>query len=182
MATTSNLSSIIRYYAEKTKSPFIDFKEFCSYIKKYAERHVEEQGELVKYLGNPISTVTAEIQGLTEKKLVALIDANNKKLIVSIPFFSVQFVNQYKKILDNNTLFFPLLTDLPKQFPNTLLERKEASFYIPSIIDKEETNSPLLYVLNFSDDIPAMLLPAAIPLHILLKVSQQKVKIGRAHV
>ena len=47
MATTSNLSAIIRYYAEKQKSPFIDLKEFCAYVKKYAEHHVEEQSELV---------------------------------------------------------------------------------------------------------------------------------------
>jgi len=50
MATSANLSSIIRYYAEKAKTPFIDFKEFCAYIKKYAEKHIEEEGELVKYL------------------------------------------------------------------------------------------------------------------------------------
>ena len=60
MATTSNLSSIIRYYAEKQKSPFIDLKEFCAYVKKYAEHHVEEQSELVKYLGDPSGTVVAE--------------------------------------------------------------------------------------------------------------------------
>ena len=61
MATTSNLSSIIRYYAEKQKSPFIDLKEFCAYVKKYAEHHVEEQSELVKYLGDPSGTVVAEL-------------------------------------------------------------------------------------------------------------------------
>ena len=52
MATSSNLSSIIRHYAEKAKTPFIDFKEFCVYIKKYAEKHIEEEGALVKYLGD----------------------------------------------------------------------------------------------------------------------------------
>ena len=78
MATTSNLSSIIRYYAEKQKSPFIDLKEFCAYVKKYAEHHVEEQSELVKYLGDPSGTVTAELQGLSEKHLVAIINTKNK--------------------------------------------------------------------------------------------------------
>ena len=84
MATTANLSSIIRYYAEKQNSGFIDLREFCGYIKKYAEHHVEEQGELVKYLGDPTSTVVAELQGLSEKKLAAIISNNNKKTIVSI--------------------------------------------------------------------------------------------------
>ena len=69
MATTANLSSIIRYYAEKQDSGFIDFRDFCAYIKKYAEHHVEEQAELVKYLGESSQTVAAELQGLADKKL-----------------------------------------------------------------------------------------------------------------
>ena len=87
MATTSNLSSIIRYYAEKQKSPFIDLKEFCAYLKKYAEHHVEEQSELVKYLGDPSGTVTAELQGLSEKHLAALINHGNKRTIVVFSYF-----------------------------------------------------------------------------------------------
>ena len=42
MATTSNLSAIIRYYAEKQKSPFIDLKEFCAIKKKYADFDKQE--------------------------------------------------------------------------------------------------------------------------------------------
>ena len=96
MATSSNLSSIIRYYAEKTKSPFIDFKEFCVYIKKYAEHHIEEQGELVKYLGDPVQTVTAELQGLVDKHLAAVIQHHNKKVIVSIAFFANKYIQCIK--------------------------------------------------------------------------------------
>ena len=110
MATTSNLSSIIRFYAEKQNSPFIDFKEFCSYVKKYAEHHVEEQAELVKYLGDPSSTVAAELQGLEEKHIATLITLNNKKTIVSITFFSAKFAVQYKELSVNETIPFPVIT------------------------------------------------------------------------
>ena len=95
MATSSNLSSIIRYYAEKTKSPFIDFREFCAYIKKYAEHHIEEQAELVKYLGDPAQTVSAELQGLADKHLVSVIQHHNKKVIVSISFFAVMDTKRF---------------------------------------------------------------------------------------
>ena len=127
MATTSNLSSIIRYYAEKQKSPFIDLKEFCAYVKKYAEHHVEEQSELVKYLGDPSGTVVAELQGLSEKRLVAIITANNKKTIVSITFLASKYANLYKSMMKNESIPFPQVTDLPKQFPNQTLEHKPAS-------------------------------------------------------
>ena len=176
MATTSNLSSIIRYYAEKQKSPFIDLKEFCAYVKKYAEHHVEEQSELVKYLGDPSGTVVAELQGLSEKRLVAIITANNKKTIVSITFLASKYANLYKSMMKNESIPFPQVTDLPKQFPNQTLEHKPASQYIPSIVNKEPSKSPLLYILDFSRDLPAMLLPACVPLKALLDTSQQKIR------
>jgi len=176
MATTSNLSAIIRYYAEKQKSPFIDLKEFCAYVKKYAEHHVEEQGELVKYLGDPSGTVVAELQGLSQKHMVAIIDNNNKKTIVSITFLASKYANLYKDMMKNESIAYPQATDLPKLFPNQVLEHKAASQYIPSLIEKENTKSPLLYILDFSRDLPPMLIPACVPIKALLDTAQQKVR------
>lgn len=176
MATTSNLSAIIRYYAEKQKSPFIDLKEFCAYVKKYAEHHVEEQSELVKYLGDPSGTVTAELQGLSEKKLVAIINANNKKTIVSITFLANKYANVYKEMMKTEAIPYPQANDLPKLFPNQVLEHKAASQYIPAIIEKDNSKSPLLYILDFARDLPSMLIPACVPIKALLDTAQQKVR------
>lgn len=176
MATTSNLSSIIRYYAEKQKSPFIDLKEFCAYVKKYAEHHVEEQSELVKYLGDPSGTVVAELQGLSEKHLVAIINANNKKTIVSITFLAAKYANVYKEMMKNDAILFPQGTDLPKQFPNQILEHKSVSQYIPFLIEKDNSKSPFLYLLDFARDLPPMLIPACVPIKVLLDTAQQKVR------
>ena len=49
----------------------------------------------------------------------------------------------------NETIPFPLTTDLPKKFPINILDVKYASTYIPSITEKQNTKSPLLYILNF---------------------------------
>ena len=176
MATTSNLSAIIRYYAEKQKSPFIDLKEFCAYVKKYAEHHVEEQSELVKYLGDPSGTVAAELQGLSEKKLVAIINANNKKTIVAITFLASKYANLYKEMMKNDSILYPQASDLPKQFPTQVLEHKAVSQYIPAIIEKDNSKSPLLYILDFARDLPPMLIPACVPIKALLDTAQQKVR------
>lgn len=176
MATTSNLSAIIRYYAEKQKSPFIDLKEFSAYVKKYAEHHVEEQSELVKYLGDPSGTLSAELQGLSEKHLVAIITSNNKKTIVSITFLSSKYANLYKDMMKNESIPYPQATDLPKAFPNQVLEHKVLSQYIPAIIEKDNSKSPLLYILDFARDLPPMLIPACVPIKALLDTAQQKVR------
>ena len=133
MSIPTNLSSIIRLYAEKNNSPFIDFREFCIYIKKYAEHNLEEAGELVKYLGDASGIVSAELQGLSEKHLVSVITQNNKKIIVSITYYSAKYANQYKEILNSEKSPYPLVSDLPKQFPNSFLERKIANQYLQLI-------------------------------------------------
>ena len=176
MATTSNLSSIIRFYAEKQKSPFIDLKEFCAYVKKYAEHHVEEQAELVKYLGDPSGTVVAELQGLADKHLVSVISSNNKKTIVSISYFAVKYANQYKEILRNDSIPYPIISDFPKQFPLNALERKLSSQYISSLIDKDNSKSPLLYIMEFTRDLPPLIMPACVPMKVLIDTAQQKVR------
>lgn len=176
MATTSNLSSIIRFYAEKQKSPFIDLREFCAYLKKYAEHHVEEQAELVKYLGDPTGTVLAELKGLEEKHLAGLITANNKKTIVSVSYFAVKFANQFKDMLEREGTPYPVLSDLPKNFPNNLIEHKNALSYISSVIEKENLKSPALYVLDFSREISSILLPACVPIKVLVETSQKKIR------
>lgn len=176
MATTSNLSSIIRYYAEKQNSPFIDHKEFCLYVKKYAEHHVEEQADLVKYLGDPTNTVNAELQGLADKHLVAVVTSNNKKVIVSIGFFSAKYVNQYKEMLTNDTIPYPIAMDMPKAFPLHALETKLANEYIPANMDKDNSKLPYLYVLDFPREIPQLILPASVPIHQLIETAQWKIR------
>lgn len=176
MSIPTNLSSIIRLYAEKNNTPFIDFREFCVYIKKYAEHNVEEAGELVKYLGDPVSIVTAELQGLSEKRLVSIISANNKKTIVSVTFFSAKYANQYKEIMNNEKIPYPLVTDLPKAFPVHAIEKKVAENYIPSIINNQNTKLPNLYILEFSKEIPSMLLPACVSIKQLIESAQIKIR------
>ncbi len=176
MATSSNLSSIIRFYAEKQKSPFIDLREFCTWIKKYAEHHVEEQAELVKYLGDPTSTVTAELSGLEQKHLAAVLQNGNKKMIVSIAYFSVKYAERYNELLKNESIHYPIETDLPKKFPTNVLERKSAQDYFIQNMDQEPSKSQNLYIIVFQRELPSLLLPASVPIKLLVESSQMKIR------
>ena len=176
MATSSNLSSIIRFYADKQKSPFIDQREFCAWIKKYAEHHVEEQADLVKYLGDPTGTVTAELAGLEQKHLAAVIPNGNKKMIVSIAYFAQKYVNTYKELIKNESIPYPVETDLPKKFPTAILERKNAQDYFIQNMNEEPSKSQSLYVVVFPRDLPPLLLPACVPIKVLVESSQMKLR------
>ncbi|MBR4790483.1 MAG: hypothetical protein IK024_06290 [Treponema sp.] len=176
MATSANLSSIIRFYAEKQKSPFIDFREFCTWVKKYAEHHVEEQAELVKYLGDPTGTVTAELSGLEQKHLAAVLQNGNKKMIVSIAYFSLKYAETYKELLKNESIPYPIETDLPKKFPTNVLERKSAQDYFIQNMDQEPSKLQNLYVVVFPRELPSLLLPACVPIKLLVESSQMKIR------
>ena len=78
--------------------------------------------------------------------------------------------------MKNESIPYPQASDLPKQFPNQVLEHKAASQYIPSLIDKDNSKSPLLYILDFARDLPPMLIPACVPIKALLDTAQQKVR------
>jgi len=175
MGTSSNLSSIIRYYAEKQNSPFIDFKEFSIWIKKYAEKKVEEQAELVKYLGDPSGTLTAELQGLAEKHIAAVIENNNKKVIVSIAFLSLKYSERYKEIAKDFTVPYLTEFDLPKKIPFEILERKKAQDYVTECIQNQNTKTQTVYFLEFLREVPAMVIPSSVPIQKLIEISQAKI-------
>ena len=176
MATTANLSSIIRFYAEKQKSPFIDLREFCTWIKKYAEHHVEEQAELVKYLGDPTGTVTAELTGLEQKHLTSILQNGNKKMIVSIAYFAQKYAERYNELLKNESIPYPVESDLPKKFPTAILERKSAQDYFIQNMNEPPAKSQNLYIVVFPRELPSLLLPACVPIKLLIESSQMKIR------
>lgn len=176
MATSSNLSSIIRFYADKQKSPFIDLREFCAWIKKYAEHHVEEQADLVKYLGDPTNTVNAELAGLEAKHLAATIPNGNKKMIVSVAYFSAKYTATYKDILRNESIPYPVESDLPKKFPTHILEKRPAEEYIIQNMDEDASKLQNIYIIVFPRELPSLILPACIPTKLLIETSQMKIR------
>ena len=102
MAITSNISTLLKYYASKQNSPFVIYRDFCEYIKRYAQHNVEEQPDLVTYLGNPEPAIEKELVPLVESKLAAIIDTNpSKKIIFVTGFFITKFAERYKEIQSN---------------------------------------------------------------------------------
>lgn len=177
MAVLTNLSSIIKFYADKQKSPFIDFRDFCAFVKKYAEKHVEESAELVKYLGDPTNTITAEIAGLQEKHLAAIVpNGANKKTIICVTYFTMHYAQRYKEIMQNESLPYPCEADLPKKFPIQILEKKQAEQYIVQSLENQNLKSPLLNIIVFSRDVPSLLLPVCVPIRLIIETAQQKIR------
>ena len=87
MAATSNIAVLLKHLASKQKTPFIIYKEFCDYMKRYAQHNVEELPELVSYLGSPEQTIDKELAPYIESKRVVILDEDSPKKTIFVTSF-----------------------------------------------------------------------------------------------
>ncbi|MBP5587708.1 MAG: hypothetical protein J6X37_03175 [Treponema sp.] len=177
MAITSNISTLLKYYASKQNSPFVIYRDFCEYIKRYAQHNVEEQPDLVTYLGNPEPAIEKELVPLVESKLAAIIDTNpSKKIIFVTGFFITKFAERYKEIQSNASIPFPTVSDLPKQAPLEVLNKQNSQEIILQLMDKQEKNDKQLYSILLPNNVPPVLFPGNVPVSILIDAVMEKIR------
>lgn len=177
MATSANLGAILRHFAKKQGSAFINLREFCDYIKKYASRHLEEQADLVQYLEVPESTLLKELEDLQNKHEVYLIEQVGGKITIAcLTSYSIYYANKYKEILANPQIPFPCVTDLPKQIPTEALERKSFEDIVKEWQVSQNTKSPKLFCALMPRDIPSILLPECVPISYVSRDAMAKIR------
>ena len=176
MATSVNLSSILRNFATKQESPFVYIRDFCDYIKKYAAKNLEQQPNLVQYIEISESSLTKELEELASKHEVYLTTQGGKPVVIVITYYSVLYANRFKDIVSNITVPFPCVTDLPKQLPVEAIEKTDASEIIPKLQQEQDVKSPVLYCMMMPRDIPAILFPACVPVQFLTRAAMAKIR------
>ncbi len=177
MVTSSNLGTILRHYASRQESGFVNLREFSEYIRKYSAKHLEEQPDLVKYLESTETSLLKDAEDLAEKHEVYILNqTQGKASLIVITYYSIQFANRYKEIATNITTPFPIISDLPKQLPSDAIEKFPAEEFIPSIQEKQNTKSPKLYCLLMPRDVPSILFPACVPVQYLVKTAMAKIR------
>ncbi len=177
MATTSSIIVLLKFYATKQNSPFVLYNNFCDFLKRYAQHNVEEQPDLVPYLGNPEPALEKELQNLAISKQVAIIDTNPaKKMIFVTGYFNTTFATRYKEIESNPTVPFPTTADLPKQTPGDILKRGEYSDIVFDLLKKQDPNDTSLYAITVPNNLPQIIFPGNVSIDILVKASLEKIQ------
>ncbi len=177
MATSANLGAILRHYANRQGSAFVNLREFTDYLKKYAARHLEEQPDLVQYLEVPDSVLLKEFEDYQSRHEVFIItQANGKTTIVCITYYSVYYANKYKDIISNPSIPFPNISDLPKNLPTEALEKKALEDAVQEFQVSQNLKSPLLYCILMPREIPSLLLPACVPIGYLTRAAMAKIR------
>ncbi len=177
MAATSDLGILLRFYAGKQKSPFIIYSAFVDYLKRYAAHNVEEQPELVPYLGDPVPQMEAALAPLIDSKQIFIIEQNpSKKIIFVTGYFNTVFGERYKEIAANSTVPFPTIADLPKQTPNEVLVKSEYTDIIFELLKSQRPDDKNLYAIIVPMNLPSIIFPGNVPVNILVNASLEKMQ------
>ena len=177
MAATSNISVLLRFFATKQNSPFVIYKDFCDYIKRYAQHNVEELPELVSYLGNPEQAIEKELAPLIESKQICILDQDTaKKAIFVTGFFNSKFADRYKEIQSNAAIPFPTAADLPKNAPLDILNKQNCQDIIFDLMEKQDKNDRQLYLILIPNNVPAVIFPGNVPVKILVDAVMERIR------
>ena len=177
MSVITNFGTLLRSYANKQKSAFVNLRDFCDYIKKYAQHYIEEEPGLDVYLGNTEDTVIAELQKLESKHLVSVLERDGEKqIIIVIMYYTVRFAQRYKELAFNPAVPFPTMADLPKQLSSDALEKRPASDLLASLFAKQDLKSPRLYVVQLPRNVPSILFPECVPVQMLTDAALSKIR------
>lgn len=177
MAATSNIAILLKHLASKQKTPFIIYKEFCDYMKRYAQHNVEELPELVSYLGSPEQAVDKELIPLIESKQVVILDDDSpKKTIFVSYFFNIKFAERYKEIQANAAVSFPTVLDFPKQAPLEILNKQNSQDVIFNLLSNQDKNDKNIYSIILPNNITPVIFPGNVPIQILVDSSMEKIR------
>ncbi len=177
MATTTSIIVLLKFFAGRQNSAIIDFGEFCDYLKRYSEHHLEEQPTLVTYLSDTATVLQKELDKLVYNRQVLELETGpDKKQIIVIPFFIERFTKRYNEIKANPQIPYPQEADIPKKVPNEIVTRKSAAELINKLLEKESLNDKTLYGIVLPHDSPTILLPSSVSIMTLLDCSIQKLR------
>ena len=175
--TTTNLNSILNFFASKQNNALINYAEFCEYVKRYAQHHLEEQPELLPYIANVNDTLHKELAKLTEERKVLVILADtDRKAIVVISHLIDYYTKRYKEIENNPAIPFPMVTDLPKQVPTDVFDKQAVNDVLYKFFEKPAIEDHVLYGLHFPRDLPVVLYPSTLPILNFVDIAIGKIR------
>lgn len=167
----------MKFFATRQKNAIVDYRDFCEYLKRYSEHHLDEQPSLACYLEDPVPALQAELDKLVESRLVAIVNTSPEKQgIVVVPFYIERFTERYKDISVNPTLPFPSEADLPKGTPGEIITRENSADLISKLLKHQDLNDKILYGLSLPHNAPSILLPSTVSVVTLIEDAVGKIQ------
>ena len=179
MAKVTDLYPILKAYAAKNHSPYIEIDTLLSFLEKYAGRMVQTQPEWGKWLSNAGVQFWSELSALVENDKCVLLEDVSTGGRIYMPFFYTDMLEDIYRDLDKDAdMPFPSEESLRITIPENHLQiinlRADLKQFFKETNNAEENqnsksdNSKQIIKLIFPDDSPsALLLSNMIPRRLL---------------
>ncbi len=177
--TTSiiNIYSILRSFANHQNSGLVHYLDFADYMRRYAQKHIEESPELNAYMTQTQDQLQKELGQLESQKKIYIYNNASNIMIVVIAFYVDKFTLRYDEIANNPAIPFPLLGDIPKNVPHDIVTKSNASdLILPLFEQKDRSDTPVLYGLILPNELPIVLFPSTANPNVLLDASMGKIR------
>ncbi|MBO4509149.1 MAG: hypothetical protein J5747_11015 [Spirochaetaceae bacterium] len=178
MSSETSIYTLLKSFSVHQNSATVLLNDFQDYVRRHAQKHANEQTELVPFMGQSTEPLVNEIALLsTSKKISSTIDKSGNEVIFVIPFIVNKLAAKYKEIANNPTIPFPLSTDLSKKIPQDVVQKQAvADFLTPLFEGKTTYDEETLFGLVMPREMPVILFPSSISVNLLLDISMNKIR------
>jgi hypothetical protein len=158
-------------------SPTVIISDFCDYLQKYSRHYVADEPVLSKYIDDTLATVTKEMEPLeADAKIFLSVDKKGRKLVFVPHFYIDRMVQRYRELEEHPEVPFPLASELPADFPSTILKPVYITSDFVALLENGERINSSLNQLIFPDDTPPLIFPASISPEKMLDLSLAKIR------
>ncbi len=176
MATTSNILTLLKFYANKQKSAMVNYDDFADYIHRYAQHHLEENADLVRFLGSTSESLQLELNELVTNRSIVRSQFHGKEYIYVIPLYVEYFAQIYKRVKETVGVPFPNFNDIPKNVPQETATGVAATDIIYQRLDHETLDDKNLYSISLAKGVPTLLFPSSVPMKVLVDAALNKIQ------
>ena len=177
MTIYTDLLHLLRMFSLRRGSAQVTLQPFQDYLQRYARHYLQQKPELAVHLEISLETLLNELKKIQDEGDIIITTDKSNTTLIFVPYFHVDNISrQYANLEQHPDIPFPLLSDLPRNFPVKLLKAINVSDDMAELNPESRENS-FLYALNYNGDIPPLVFPGSYKTEKLLNLAMDKVKL-----
>ena len=177
MTIYTDLLHLLRMFSLRRNSAQVTLQPFQDYLHRYARHFLQQKPELAVHLEISLETLLSELKKIQDDGDIEITTDKSNTTIIFVPYYHVDNISrQYAHLEQHPDIPFPLLSDLPRNFPGKLLKAISVSDDLAELAPESKENS-FLYALNYNGDIPALIFPGSYTTEKLLNLALGKIKL-----
>ena len=177
MTIYTDLLHLLRMFSLRRNNAQVTLQPFQDYLHRYARHFLQQKQDLAVLLEISLETLLSELKKIQDEGDIEITTDKSNTTIIFVPYFHVDNISrQYAHLEQHPDIPFPLLSDLPRNFPGKLLKTISVSDDLAELNPESKENS-FLYALNYNGDIPALVFPGSYTTEKLLNLALDKIKL-----